>query len=195
VVQETVAVPQTVVVQETVLVVVTATPLPPTPTPEGPSPTPTKTLIPSKTPIPTKTNTPTRTNTPTKAPTATKTETRTKAPTPTRVPTRTRVPTPTKEPLQGFIGLLNKTGVNAYVAAVTYGGSPNSIEITVRNAWFYEPKQVRLQAAQALWEGWAAGFCPEKETSDLCRIRLVDSMGNRVGGSSWLLGSIIDVND
>jgi len=116
------------------------------------------------------------------------------APTPTSAPTSTRSP---REALQGYIDLINSAGLGPYIATVGYDPylpDPNEIVITVRNSWHYEPKQVRLQAAQDLWKIWATGFCPA-EGLDSCRIELTDQNGNRVGGSSWLAGSIVKVQD
>ncbi|MHB0859323.1 MAG: NBR1-Ig-like domain-containing protein [Anaerolineae bacterium] len=105
-----------------------------------------------------------------------------------------RVIEPTREAMQGYIDLINDTGMGAYIAVVEYDGDPSSIKITVRNSWHYEPKQIRLQAAQLLWDAWAKGFCPDSNL-DYCRIKLVDLAENDVGGSSWLAGSIIRVPD
>ncbi|MGI6380285.1 MAG: NBR1-Ig-like domain-containing protein [Anaerolineae bacterium] len=112
-------------------------------------------------------------------------------------PTPSPSPSPTisaRGVLQSYIDLINETGMGEYVSEVGYDGDTKRVKITVRNAWHYEPEQVRLQAAQALWEAWAAGFCPD-EDPDLCRIRLYDLMGNDLGGSSWLAGSIIKLDD
>lgn len=97
--------------------------------------------------------------------------------------------------LQGYIDLINATGMNVYVDSVGYYSGFKWIEVTVKNTWHYEPKQIRLQAAQTLWEVWATQFCPEEETLDNCRIRLVDLAGNEVGGSSAWGGSVVNVKD
>lgn len=97
--------------------------------------------------------------------------------------------------LQGYIDLINATGMNVYVNSVDYYNGFKWIEITVKNTWHYEPKQIRLQAAQTLWRVWATQFCPEKETIDNCRIILIDLAGNEVGGSSAWGGSVVNVKD
>ncbi len=100
------------------------------------------------------------------------------------------------EMLDGYLAVINTSGMNKFVSTVkAKAPSYTEIEIAVKNVWHYQPKQVRLQAAQSLWELWATGYCPERETPDNCRITLVDLNGNRVGGSSWLAGSIIKVDD
>ena len=146
---------------------------------------------------PTRTARPTATIGPTATslPTATARPTRTPEPTRTTRPTATDVPTPSPEILQDYIDLLNDSGMGAFVETVQYDGDARWIEITVRDAWHYEPYQIRLQAAQLLWESWTRGFCPSEDGPDYCRISLVDGMGNNVGGSSWLAGSVIKVNE
>lgn len=102
----------------------------------------------------------------------------------------------TEEALDGYINLINSSGMGGYVSKVGVGGlGGGDVEIVVRNIWHYQPKQIRLQAAQTLWEAWAANFCPERETPDSCRITLKDLTGNTVGGSSAWAGSIINVID
>lgn len=93
--------------------------------------------------------------------------------------------------LEGYMALIDTSGMNEFVSNVGVQGG--DVTITVRNIWHYQPKQVRLQAAQVLWESWVE-FCP-KEEADLCRLTLEDLNGNKVGGSSWLAGSFIDVDD
>lgn len=98
--------------------------------------------------------------------------------------------------LDGYMDFINTSEMNEYVSEVEISGSiGEDIKVTVRNNWHYSPKQIRLQAAQTLWETWATLYCLEKETIDLCRITLVDLNGNIVGGSSAWAGSIINVID
>ncbi|MGG6295257.1 hypothetical protein ACQ4M4_12780 [Leptolyngbya sp. AN02str] len=81
-------------------------------------------------------------------------------------------------------------------AVVSIAADPNiegQIIIEVSQAWHYDPKQVRLQAAQALWESWAKIHNPNEP--DKARIQLVDGRGNSVGGSRFLAGSLIYVDD
>ena len=66
--------------------------------------------------------------------------------------------------------------------------------VIVNNTWHYEPKQVRLQGAQSLWEAWAKLYYLESN-KDSCYMDILDLNGNKVGGSSFLGGSIINVKD
>lgn len=67
------------------------------------------------------------------------------------------------------------------------------LTIRLEDGWHYLPKQIRLQYAQNMWSIWAKKSSPEKV--DSARIKLVDKNGNKVGGSSWLGGSVVKVND
>ncbi len=69
----------------------------------------------------------------------------------------------------------------------------NTAKITVSNAWHGRPHQIRLQDAQALWKVWSQINYPVKP--DHTRLKLVDLMGNEVGGSRVLGGSMIWVKD
>jgi len=102
-----------------------------------------------------------------------------------------------KKILEGFIKKLDDAGMNQFIESVSYKyASTNecSIIVKVRDTWHYQLKQVRLQAAQNLWNLWARGYYPEDE-KDKCRMELVDLNGNNVGGSSWLGGSVVSVKD
>lgn len=74
-----------------------------------------------------------------------------------------------------------------------HGLDDGDLKIVVASRFFYEPHQIRLQIAQALWKIWAANRSPND--LDKARITLVDRAGNKVGGSSWLAGSIVSVDD
>ncbi|MGG6295259.1 hypothetical protein ACQ4M4_12790 [Leptolyngbya sp. AN02str] len=67
------------------------------------------------------------------------------------------------------------------------------VVLEVSNAWHYDPKPIRLQATQSLWEGWATIHNPDEP--DKARIKLVDARGNQVGGSRTLAGSLLYVDD
>lgn len=67
------------------------------------------------------------------------------------------------------------------------------LTIRLEDGWHYLPKQIRLQYAQNMWSIWAKKSSPEKV--DSARIKLVDKNGNKVGGSGWLGGSDVKVND
>ena len=73
------------------------------------------------------------------------------------------------------------------------GSSPNRLLIAVSDRWHYQPKQIRLQTAQALQRLWATAFSPDRP--DHARIRLLDQTGNEVGGSRVWGGSVIWVAD
>lgn len=65
--------------------------------------------------------------------------------------------------------------------------------LTVSNAWHFQPYQIRLQAAQNLWEGWAN--LHSRSEPDKARLSLVDFNGNEVGGSRVWGGSLIWVKE
>ena len=67
------------------------------------------------------------------------------------------------------------------------------LTIRLEDGWHFLPKQIRLQYAQNMWAIWAKKSSPEKV--DSARIKLVDKNGNKVGGSGWLGGSTVKVND
>lgn len=72
-------------------------------------------------------------------------------------------------------------------------GSQDKLIITVSNQWHTEPYQTRLQGAQMFWRTWAMIHSPDKP--DTSRISIVDQMGNEVGGSRFMAGSMIWVQD
>lgn len=78
------------------------------------------------------------------------------------------------------------------IVAVEPAGYGGMILVTVSNEWYYQPYQIREHAAQNLWKMWAIIYSPEN--SDHARIKLLDLNGNRVGGSSILGGSLVDVD-
>lgn len=63
--------------------------------------------------------------------------------------------------------------------------------VMVQNLWHLQPYQMRLQAAQNLWQIWAMLRSPSN--LDRARIKITDLNGNGVGGSGWLAGSLVDV--
>jgi len=94
--------------------------------------------------------------------------------------------------LDTFMAVLEAAGVgNALVTNVSTEGE--TITITVATAWHYQPKQVRQQSAQILWQTWAMIASPDK--LDHARLSLRDAVGNEVGGSRILAGSLIWVDD
>jgi hypothetical protein len=92
--------------------------------------------------------------------------------------------------LDTFMNILKIAGIdNSIISRVSQKG--DSLTIIVANAWHYEPYQVRLQAAQNLWETWARIRSPNDP--DKARLEITDLNGNNVGGSGWLGGSMIKV--
>ena len=90
--------------------------------------------------------------------------------------------------LDTFIDVLKLAGIdNSIVSRVSQNG--DSLTVIVANAWHYQPYQVRLQAAQNLWELWARITSPNDP--DKARLEITDFNGNSVGGSRWLAGSQI----
>ena len=65
--------------------------------------------------------------------------------------------------------------------------------VTVSNFWHFQPYQIRLQATQDLWAGWANLHSPKDV--DKSRISIVDRNGNEVGGSRVWAGSLIWVQE
>ena len=80
---------------------------------------------------------------------------------------------------------------------VAEGVVMDEVKIFVDDSWHYSPKQVRLQAAQNLWEKWAriSIASGRVENADAARVRIVDQNGNEVGGSRVWGGSLIWVQD
>ncbi len=89
-----------------------------------------------------------------------------------------------------YLTTLRKMGVDeSLVLSVARGLDDYEVRITVSISWHYFPYQVRLDAAQNLWNIWAAIRSPSDP--DRARIELVSLNGNKVGGSRWLAGSLI----
>lgn len=93
--------------------------------------------------------------------------------------------------LKKFVAQLNKAGVTReLVASVSTDGTTDiTLIITVGNLWHVRHKQIRLQDAQALAKLWAS----MSPAGGNARIKLVDHMGNEVGGTGLLGG--VDVAD
>lgn len=87
-----------------------------------------------------------------------------------------------------FLSTLRAMGIDSSIV-VSLSARENRVTITVAEAWHYQHYQLRLQAAQAMWSIWARIRSPQDP--DKARIRLVDIMGNEVGGSRMLGGSLI----
>jgi hypothetical protein len=69
----------------------------------------------------------------------------------------------------------------------------NELVIVVTDVWHEQPYQLRLQTAQNLWNLWAK--IRSLRDPDEARIKLTDYNGNSVGGSRWLAGSLIWVQE
>jgi len=91
---------------------------------------------------------------------------------------------------------LNSAGGKVFLG-VAEGVVVDEVKIFVDDSWHYSPKQVRLQAAQNLWDKWAriSTASGRAGNADAARIRIVDQNGNEVGGSRVWAGSLIWVQD
>ncbi len=96
-----------------------------------------------------------------------------------------------QEQLDTLIKVLEVSGSGNFIKHVSVNGQVATL--TVANSWHYEPKQVRLQFAQVLWQAWAQIYSPND--LDKAHIKLVDLVGNEVGGSGWFAGSMVSVKD
>ena len=93
-----------------------------------------------------------------------------------------------KRDLDSFVTTLKTSGIDNSIID-RYSANDNQLTIVVTNAWHFQPYQIRLQAAQNLWNLWAKLRSPND--LDKARIELTDYNGNSVGGSRWLAGSLI----
>ncbi len=88
-------------------------------------------------------------------------------------------------------------GIGDIVDSYSCRGEDRSIfdvEVTVRDkAWTAFTYDERLRLAQSLWQG-AVAAARLNEKPDSAHIKLVGQAGESLGGSSWLAGSMIDVN-
>lgn len=98
----------------------------------------------------------------------------------------------TKQKLSKFIKVLETAGIdNEIITNVVVRDHTATIKVT--NLWHLMAYQIRLQSAQNLWNLWAAIDSPQDV--DLARISIVDLNGNEVGGSRFLAGSLIWVQE
>ena len=91
-----------------------------------------------------------------------------------------------------FLELLNRTEMSNAILAVGRGANNHELRLEVQRSWHSQPYDVRLKAAQVLWQAWAEIHSPDDH--DLARVQLVDSAGNEVGGSRDSAGSRIWVH-
>ncbi len=88
--------------------------------------------------------------------------------------------------------LSNVEGMSDWIKQVGRGLDEDDLLIVVSSNWHYQPRQMRLQMAQALWKIWAGIHSPKEP--DKAKISLKDMMGNRVGGSGIMGGSLVHVD-
>ena len=93
-----------------------------------------------------------------------------------------------KADLDGLMAALKAAGIDKSIID-RCSAEDDTLTIVVANAWHFQPYQIRLQAAQNLWNLWAKLRSPNDP--DKARIELTDYNGNSVGGSRWLAGSLI----
>lgn len=73
-------------------------------------------------------------------------------------------------------------------------GAPNALAIGVTTRWLMLPREARLRSAVAMWDAWARANERAESRAKICKIRLIDRTGRRVGGSSdWGNGADISV--
>lgn len=92
--------------------------------------------------------------------------------------------------------LLEATGAGALITGLKaryVTGDVMELTLVVSNLWHIRHKQIRLQDAQNLWEAWAT--LASRDAPDNARLKIEDQNGNQVGGSRWIAGSVIYVDD
>lgn len=112
------------------------------------------------------------------------------------VPERAEPASPTvdlTELQDSYLIVLVGGGLDSAIITDVYVLDERTVQVAVSDAWHYQPKQIRTQLAQRMWAAWASVASPSD--SDRARIKLVDQLGNNVGGSGWLGGSMISVID
>jgi hypothetical protein len=109
-------------------------------------------------------------------------------------PSKPKPPPAVPTPAQGFLTVIRKYDPRQQlVAGATPGKLRDQLIITVPNAFHRLHYQERLQAAQLLWQIWLTVL--KSKDADHARIKLVDRLGNEVGGSRALGGSLIWVQE
>jgi hypothetical protein len=99
-------------------------------------------------------------------------------------------PTAAVEQFYRQIRQIDESG--SLIADVSPSSLASQVKVTVASSWHYQPYQVRLDAAKSLWQRWALIACPSN--LDYAYLKIVSTSGDRVGGSGWLGGSMIDVD-
>jgi hypothetical protein len=109
-------------------------------------------------------------------------------------PSKPKPPPAAPTPAQEFLTVIRKYDPRQQlVVDATSGKLQDQLVITVPNAFHRLHYQERLQAAQLLWQVWVTVLKPKD--ADHARIKLVDRLGNEVGGSRALGGSLIWVQE
>lgn len=97
-----------------------------------------------------------------------------------------------KKYMEAFLNTIKRAGGSDAIVKVDVDSTGSNLTIYVDNVWHVMPYQLRLQAAQNLWSVWANIKAPNN--LDAARIKIADLNGNKVGGSSWLAGSVVKVD-
>jgi len=109
-------------------------------------------------------------------------------------PSTSKPPPAASTPAQQFLTVIRKYDPQKQlVVDATPGRVPDQLVIAVPNTFHRLHYQERLQAAQLLWQVWVTVLKPKDP--DHARIKLVDRLGNEVGGSRALGGSLIWVQE
>lgn len=98
----------------------------------------------------------------------------------------------TEEALEAYAAIIRVVDPDALLIDKVQA-KDDTVILTVTNYWHVMHYQNRLQAAQNLWAGWAKLKSPREP--DRARLSLVDFNGNKVGGSRFLAGSLIWVQE
>ena len=107
---------------------------------------------------------------------------------------KAKPPAEPSTPSQEFLAVIRKHDPHkTLVVDAKPGTLPEQLIIVVPNQFHRLHYQERLQAAQALWQMWVKIVRPKQP--DHARIKLVDLLGNEVGGSRALGGSLIWVQE
>jgi hypothetical protein len=107
---------------------------------------------------------------------------------------KSKPPPAAATPAQEFLNLIRTYDPRQQlVVDATPGRVQDQLVITVPNTFHRLHYQERLQAAQLLWQVWVTVLKPKD--ADYARVKLVDRLGNEVGGSRALGGSLIWVQE
>jgi hypothetical protein len=96
-----------------------------------------------------------------------------------------------KKSAERFAALMRKSGAwgRLIFDVAPNKDTPNTLSIGVTTGWRVLDKETRRQSAVVFQEAWAKMHARIEPRAALCKIRLLDSTGRRVGGSSdWGFG-------